>query len=197
MRRPDREGAHVSNSVGRVMVTNPIKFEVASRPTKDNENSQDEFAEHRRREDSGKLVKWYGTDTDIEALRASEYLARGQLEALTNTLTALSQESEPEKFLEQLLRMIGWRLGAHSLGVWRMKSNAGRVELVANFEDDRLDLATQEEIQASRQFELATRNHPVWREFFRSGEHCVFGELDSDPPRVRMANGPDTLWHNW
>ena len=37
-----------------------------------------------------------------EALRASEHLARGQLEALTNTLTALSKESEPEKFLERL-----------------------------------------------------------------------------------------------
>src|SRR3984957_13549285 len=35
-------------------------------------------------------------------LRASEHLARGQLEALTDTLTALSRESEPEKFFEHV-----------------------------------------------------------------------------------------------
>jgi PAS domain S-box-containing protein len=148
-------------------------------------------------DDSGKLAKWYGTITDIEALRASEHLARGQLEALTETLTALSQESEPQKFLEHILRMIGRRLDAHSLGVWEMKSDSGRGELVVNFEHDLLQLATQEKIQASRQVELAAQGHPVWAEFFRSGEYCVFTELDSVPPRVRLANGPDTRWHNW
>jgi PAS domain-containing protein len=140
---------------------------------------------------------WSGLPDGVEALGASEHPARDHLEALTDTLTAVSQESEPEKFVEHILRMIGWRLGAHSLGVWEMKCNSGRVELVANFEDDRLHLATQEEIRASRQVELATQDHPVWTKFFRGGEHCVYGELDSDPPRVRMANGPDTPWHNW
>ena len=71
-------------------------------------------------DDLGKLVKWYGTNTDIEALRASEHLARGQLEALTETLTALSRESEPEKSLEHVLRTTGCRLNAHSLSVWEM-----------------------------------------------------------------------------
>jgi signal transduction histidine kinase len=136
-----------------------------------------------------------------EALRASEHGAHGQLEVLTDTLTALSQESEPEKFLEHILRMIGRRLGAHSLGVWELKSNTGRAELVANFEFDRLYLSTQEEIQASlqvsQQIELAIQDHPVWTEFFRNGEHCVLGDLDSNPPRVRMLNGPDTPWYNW
>lgn len=146
---------------------------------------------------SGKLVKWYGTNTDIEALRTSENLARGQLEALTNTLTALSKESEPEKFLEHVLRAIGWRLGAHSLGVWEMNDKVGEVELVAVFEEDRLHLATQEEIQAGREIGPAPRNHPVWTEFFRSGEHCVFGEIQSDSVRVRLADGPDTRWYNW
>jgi PAS domain S-box-containing protein len=148
-------------------------------------------------DDSGKLVKWHGTITDIEALRASDHLARGQLEALTETLTALSQESEPQRFLEHILRMIGRRLDAHSLAVWEMKSDIGRGELVVNFEYDLLQLATQEKIQASRQVELAAQDHPVWADFFRSGEHCVFTELDCVPPRVRLANGPDTPWHNW
>jgi PAS domain S-box-containing protein len=148
-------------------------------------------------DDSGKLVKWYGTNTDIEALRASEHLARGQLEALTETLTALSRESEPEKFLEHVLRTTGYRLNAHSLSVWEMSQQTGRVELVANFQDDRMHLSTQEEIAASRQAEQAFQDHPVWTEFFRTGAHCIFGDLASDPPRVRMADGPDTGWYRW
>ena len=88
-----------------------------------------------------------------EALRASEHLAGGQLEALTNTLTALSKESEPEKFLERVLRMIGRQLGAHSLGVWEMNDKTGRARLAANYDDDRLHVATQEETDASQQVE--------------------------------------------
>jgi hypothetical protein len=129
---------------------------------------------------SGNLVKWYGTNTDIEALRTSENLARGQLEALTNALTALSKESEPEKFLEHILRAIGWRLGAHSLAVLEMNEKIDGVELVAVFEEDRLHLATQEEIQVGREIGTALWNHPVWTEFFRSGEQCVFGEIQSE-----------------
>jgi PAS domain S-box-containing protein len=52
-----------------------------------------------------------------EALKASEHVARGQLEALTKTLVALSQESEPEHLLKHVLQMIGDQLGAHSLSV--------------------------------------------------------------------------------
>jgi signal transduction histidine kinase len=68
---------------------------------------------------------------------------------------------------------------------------------VANFQDDRLQLPTQDEIQVSWQAELPVRNHPVWTEFFRTGERCIFGDLDSDPPRVRMTDGPDTRWYHW
>jgi len=148
-------------------------------------------------DDSGKLVKWYGTNTDIEALRTSEILAHGQLDALTNTLTALSKESEPEKFLEHVLRGIGWRLGAHSLGVWEMNENIGRVELVAVFQEDRLHLATPEEKRAGREIAPTPGNHPVWTEFFRTGEHCVFGRIESDSVQVRLADGPDTRWSDW
>ncbi len=55
-----------------------------------------------------------------EALRASEHLARGQLEALTNALAVLSRESKPENFLEHVLRVICAQLGAHSIGAWEV-----------------------------------------------------------------------------
>ena len=99
---------------------------------------------------------------DVQALRASQHLARGQMESLTRTLTALSRESEPEKFLEHVLLAIGERLGAHSIGVWEMNASTGRVELVANCEDQRLDLATKEQRQTSPRVMLGQQEHPVW-----------------------------------
>src|SRR5437867_1353120 len=89
-----------------------------------------------------------------EALRASEHLARGQVEALTSTLAALSQESEPEKLLEHVLEMMGRQLSAHSLGVWQMNGNTGRVQVVAEWEGGRLTLPTLEEVQRSPQLGL-------------------------------------------
>jgi len=95
------------------------------------------------------------------------------------------------------LRTIGCRLSAHSLGVWEMNADTGRAQLVANFEGDRLHLATEGKINASRQVELAPQDHPVWTQFFRNGEHRVFCEIDAAPPRVRVTNGSDTRWHHW
>lgn len=148
-------------------------------------------------DDSGRVVKWYGTNTDVEALRASEHLARGQMESLTRTLTELSRESEPEKFLEHVLRTIGERMGAHSIGVWELNASTGRVQSVANCEGDRLHLATKEELQAAPQVVLAQEEHPVWTEFFRSGKYCVAGEIEEGRCRVRILDGTDTPWHDW
>src|SRR5437016_1847952 len=132
-----------------------------------------------------------------EALRASEHLARGQVEALTSTLAALSQESEPEKLLEHVLEMMGRQLGAHSLAVWEMNGNTGRVQIVVNCEDGRLNLATREEVQATPQLSLTTQYHPIWTEFCRTGAHCVIGNMESDTVRVRIAEIPDSLWYDW
>src|SRR6185295_13224687 len=53
-----------------------------------------------------------------EALRASEHLARGQLDALAQTLDAMVLESDPDKLLEHALRTIVEQSGAHSVSVW-------------------------------------------------------------------------------
>ena len=132
-----------------------------------------------------------------EALRASEHLARGQLEALTNTLTALSKESEPEKFLESVLGMIGRQLGGHSLGVWQINESTGRAQLIADYEDDRLHFATQAEIDVSPQLDLGMQYHPIWAEFFRTGAHCLIADIDSDSVRVRFADVADEQFQDW
>src|SRR5882724_13354610 len=53
-----------------------------------------------------------------EALRASEQLARGQVEALAQSLDVLATAPEPEKFIGQMLSTIGRFLDAQSVTLW-------------------------------------------------------------------------------
>lgn len=70
-------------------------------------------------DDAGKVVRWYGTNVDIEELRAANLLAGGQLIALTQTTESLAKESEQDKVLEHVLRTIVTQLDCHSASVWQ------------------------------------------------------------------------------
>jgi len=155
------------------------------------------------RDETGTVARLMGTVMDVterkqaaEALRASEVLARGQLDALKTTLNRLAQESEPEKFLEHVLRTIAEQLAAHSIGVWEMNKSAGTTAFVANYENERLQIAA-EEAESSPTSSLRERDHPVWAQFFRDGKFCVAGNLETEPPKVRIENGEDHPWHDW
>jgi predicted ATPase/signal transduction histidine kinase len=130
------------------------------------------------------------------SIRLSEHLAHGQLDALKKTLDRLSQESEPEKFLEHVLRTITEQLEAHSIGVWEMNKPAGSTAFVVNYENDRLQVAS-EEAESSPKNSLWEREHPVWVQFFLDGKFCVAGKLDTEPPKVRIENGEENPWHDW
>jgi PAS domain S-box-containing protein len=73
----------------------------------------------------GNLVEFVGTVIDIteskraeEALRASEQVARGQVEALAQSLDVLATAPDPEKFIGQMLSTIGRLLKAQSVSLW-------------------------------------------------------------------------------
>ena len=53
-----------------------------------------------------------------EALRASEQVARGQVEALTQSLDVLTTAPDPEKFIGQMLSTIGRLLNAQTVTLW-------------------------------------------------------------------------------
>ena len=153
--------------------------------------------------DESDEVEYIGALMDIteraeaaEALRASEHLARGQLEALKKTLDVLAHESEPEKFLEQVLRTIAEQLSAHSIGVWEMSKSTGGTAFLANYENDLLQVAAGEDEPPSKDF-LWERDHPVWSQFFHDGKFCVVSKLDTVPPQVRPENDEDGPWHDW
>ena len=76
-------------------------------------------------DETGNLVEFVGTVIDIteskrseEALRASEQVARGQVEALAQSLDVLATAPDPEKFISQMLSTIGRLLNAQSVALW-------------------------------------------------------------------------------
>ncbi|HMJ64819.1 MAG TPA: GAF domain-containing protein, partial [Candidatus Binatia bacterium] len=76
-------------------------------------------------DESGNLVEFIGTVIDIteskrseEALRASEQVTRGQVEALAQSLDVLATAPKPEKFIGQMLNTIGRLLNAQSVSLW-------------------------------------------------------------------------------
>src|SRR6266478_1687046 len=76
-------------------------------------------------DEAGHLVEFVGTVIDITeskrseaALRASEQLASGQVEALAHSLDVLTTAPEPEKFIGQMLSTIGRLLNAQSVSLW-------------------------------------------------------------------------------
>lgn len=97
------------------------------------------------KDESGNVMCLMGTIMDVterretaEALQSSEILARGQLHALTRTLEALVAESEPDRFLEHVLRTVTEQFYASSSSLWRKDDRTGLMEFECAFEDGRL-----------------------------------------------------------
>src|SRR5439155_8968830 len=76
-------------------------------------------------DEAGHFVEFIGTVIDIteskrseEALRASEQVARGQVEALAQSFDVLATAPDPERFIGQMLSTIGRLLSAQSVSLW-------------------------------------------------------------------------------
>ncbi len=76
-------------------------------------------------DECGNLAEFLGTVIDVterkraeEALRASEQVARGQVEALAQSLDVLATAPEPEKFIGQMLSTIGRLLNSQTVSLW-------------------------------------------------------------------------------
>ncbi|HWY52765.1 MAG TPA: PAS domain-containing protein, partial [Chthoniobacterales bacterium] len=76
-------------------------------------------------DEAGHLLEFVGTVIDITeskrseaALRASEQVARGQVEALAQSLDVLATAPDPEKFIGQMLSTIGRLLNTRSVTLW-------------------------------------------------------------------------------
>jgi PAS domain S-box-containing protein len=115
-----------------------------------------------------------------EALRASELLARGQLNALTHTLDALASESEPDKFLEHLLQTITEQLEAHSSSVWRRDEVSEMVSFEVAFEGGKL--VTKSDATIAEVIPLVPIHFVwPWPGIFRTGKPSVLADIGQGP----------------
>ena len=94
---------------------------------------------------AGNLLEFVGTVIDIteskrseEALRASEQVARGQVEALAQSLDVLATAPEPEKFIGQMLGTIGRLSDAQSVSLWLFDESTGSPVLRSMVDGGRL-----------------------------------------------------------
>jgi PAS domain S-box-containing protein len=130
-----------------------------------------------------------------ESLHASDLLARGQLDALTHTLDALAQESDPDRLLEHVLRTIIEKSGAHSASVWDREPDGDWLELFALIEDGRFQTRSGAIHPAARLAMLA-QDHPVWREILHTGLHAVIEDIDRPIVRMGVGFAPNATWHD-
>jgi PAS domain S-box-containing protein len=130
-----------------------------------------------------------------EALRVSQHLARGQLDALVDTLAVLAREPKPIKFLEHVYHIICEQLGAVGLVGWETTSHAGGIKQIASYEDGRLRLPSQEEMQVWRA-PGDNESHPVWKELFANPEASAYSKITVNPLGAQIALLPDGAWHD-
>ncbi len=146
----------------------------------------------------GKLRNWYGTNTDIddlkrgvaggiterkraqEALAASEQMARGQAEALAQTLAALALDEAPDRLAQHISRTISAQLGAHSNSVWRRNDANGLIGFEFAFEGGKFVSKTDPRI-AGIDLWLPMDEALPWPAPLRAGRHCLLEDIRTVP----------------
>src|SRR6266545_2851619 len=114
-----------------------------------------------------------------EALRASEQLARGQVEALTYSLDVLATAPAPDKFLGQMLSTMGRLLAAQSVILWLLDESDDSLVLRAWAEGTNFAKADPEHPWVKNP--LSWKQDRGLRELFFSGAPVVCEDLEHDP----------------
>src|SRR5947207_1723608 len=143
----------------------------------------------------GNLVEFVGTVIDIteskraeEALRASEQVARGQVEALAQSLDVLATAPDPEKFIGQMLSTIGRLLNAQSVTLVLFGEPADSLVLRLMAEGGKLVSPDPE--HPFMKDRLFWKKNPAIQELLFTAGPIVCEDIDTDP-RV------DGEWHEY
>jgi signal transduction histidine kinase len=115
-----------------------------------------------------------------ETLRASEKLARSQVEALTRTLDALAMESVPDRLVEHVLQTITKQLGAHSCSVWQRDEASGVIDFQFSFEDGRF-VTKSDSVLAGISLKLPMEEFWPWPTVFRTGKPGLMEDIREFP----------------
>src|SRR5437867_7169858 len=118
-------------------------------------------------------------DRTKEALRASEQVVRGQVEALTYSLDVLATAPAPDKLLGQMLSTIARLLGAQSLILWLLDESNDSLVLRAWAEGT--NLAKVDPEHPFIRNPASWKNDPGLQELFFSGAPVACEDIDHDP----------------
>ncbi len=117
----------------------------------------------------GDSIEFVGAVVDIttqkiaeDALRASERLARGQLETLKEILNSISTDLNPDKFLQHVLCMIAKQLGGQSVSVYSRNYDDDTLNLEVIFDENGLHVPKENTSHT-------TQDQPLWAEAMRTG----------------------------
>src|SRR6266436_385814 len=130
-----------------------------------------------------------------DAISESEHLAQGQLKALTRTLDVLAQESNPERLLEHVLKVIIEQLAAHSISVWGRDHDAGWVDLIAVFQNNRFQTSKQVVGYPLTRLPSSAERSPIWSEILRTGQYAILEDLDQPIAQMCIGSGSDAKWY--
>jgi PAS domain S-box-containing protein len=123
-------------------------------------------------------------DRAEDALRASEQLARGQVEALTYSLDVLATAPAPDKFLGQMLSTIGRLLGAQSVILWLLNEATESLALRAAAQGANFAAADPEHPFVKNP--LLWKEDKVLQETVFTGAPVICEDIENDP-RVTTA----------
>jgi signal transduction histidine kinase len=123
-------------------------------------------------------------DRAEDALRASEQLARGQVEALTYTLDVLATAPAPDRFLGQMLSTIGRLLGAQSVILWLLNEATESLALRAAVQGSNFAAADPEHPFVKNP--LLWKEDKVLQETVFTGAPVICEDIENDP-RVTTA----------
>jgi PAS domain S-box-containing protein len=136
---------------------------------------------------SGDVVEVIGTNMDVterkraeEALRGSEQVARGQVEALAQSLDVLTTAPDPEKFIGQMLSTIGRLLNAHSASLWLFDDSSDALMLRSSTSDGGKLAAPDPEHPFIKNPQFWKENAIVQELLFTAGP-VVCDNVDADP----------------
>src|SRR2546427_1674698 len=118
-------------------------------------------------------------DRAEEALRASEQVARGQVEALSYSLDVLATAPAPDKFLGQMLSTVGRLLGAQSVILWLLDQSNDSLVLRAWAEGTNFAKADPEHPFIKNP--SSWKEDPGLRELFFSGAPVACEDVERDP----------------
>ncbi len=138
-------------------------------------------------DEAGHFVEFVGTVIDVteskraeEALRASEQVARGQVEALAQSLDVLATAPDPEKFIGQMLSTIGRLLNAHTVSLWLFDDSSDSLILRSSTSDGG-KLAAPDPEHPFIKNPLFWKENAVVQELLFTAGPVVCDDVETDP----------------